>query len=76
MDTPDRPDRTLPSPLFHTAPATPVKAQAASWEDGFEPAAPPTARTLTLKVALRAARRHWWQILGLWIVATGSWHLW
>ena len=67
MDTPDRADRTLPTP-FTSAP--PALSSPAAWAELPEAGAEPTARALNLKVALRAARRHWWHILGLWVVGT------
>jgi polysaccharide biosynthesis transport protein len=67
MDTPARPDRSLPSPPSAALPALPMRA---SWDEGAEAAAAAPPKTLTLRVILRAARRHWWQILGLWLVGT------
>jgi capsular exopolysaccharide synthesis family protein len=75
METPERPDRSLPSPW--TPPATPpVPAPAAhagaapyAWDEPAELDAP-TGRALTPKLVVRAVRRYWWQILLLWGVGS------
>lgn len=68
MDTPERPERSLPAPW---TPAPAAHAPAAyvpppSWDEVPDPDAP-RARALTPKLVLRAVRRHWWQIALLWL---------
>jgi capsular exopolysaccharide synthesis family protein len=67
MDTSDRSDRTLPAHLSAALPALPPRA---SWDESMDAAAAPPPKTFTLKVVLRAAKRHWWQILGLWMLGS------
>ncbi len=67
MDTQDRSDRTLPA--AHSA-ALPAKPFHGGWDEIGDAAPQTPPKTFTLKVFLRAARRHWWQILGLWILGS------
>lgn len=67
MDTPDRSPGALspwssptPSPSLYPSP----------WEEpAREPAAP---KSFGARVVLRALRRHWWQILALWLVGSAG----
>ena len=67
MDTSDRSDRTLPVHASAALPALPLRG---SWDEGAEGMIATPPKTFTIKVILRAARRHWWQILGLWMVGS------
>src|SRR4051794_29463992 len=66
MSNPVRPDGELapwsPSPLV----ANPKPM--AAWDNDIVEAAPP--RMFSPKVILRALRRHWWQILALWLIGS------
>ena len=71
MDLPDRAQESLPAWPAST-PQVPVLPLKSSWEDlsDLDASAPPKA--LTLKIALRAVRRHWWRILALWLIGSGA----
>ncbi len=78
MSTPDHsygpPPGRVPAPL--PAPAY-LPAVPAAWDDpgaaaAPEPAAPSAGRRLNLRTVLRAVRRHWWQILLIWGVASAA----
>jgi polysaccharide biosynthesis transport protein len=66
-DTPDRlglPPSWPPAPLGDGLPKP-------AWDDPLEAGAPP-ARAITARTLWRAVRRHWWQILALWVVASAG----
>src|SRR5262245_5375614 len=60
-------------PLAAT-PAPPQPLRAGSWDEPIEAAGAVAApqRAITVRVALRALRRHWWRILGLWFVISAA----
>jgi capsular exopolysaccharide synthesis family protein len=68
MDTPDRPDGHVPSWPPAPLPAQPPRP---SWDELPQPAGP-APRAFSPKVVWRAFRRHWWQILALWVVASAG----
>ena len=72
METPERPDRSLPSPWTPQAPVPAPYAPPAAWEELADPDAQPSGGGLTPKLVLRALRRHWWQIALFWIVGSVS----
>ncbi len=65
MDTTDRSSNSLtpwsPSPLAERMPA---------WEEAGPAQEQGASRPLNMRVILRALRRHWWQILALWLVSS------
>lgn len=65
MDTPERPDRSLPAPWTPASAPAPYVAPPA-WDEVPDPDAP-AAKALTPRLVFRAIRRFWWQIalLGL-----------
>ncbi len=67
MQTPEHPDGNLPSRFAEPLP--PAVAHPGLWEElpDLEASAP---KPITIKVALRALRRYWWQILLLWGVGS------
>jgi polysaccharide biosynthesis transport protein len=67
MDTPDRLDRTLPVAHSAALPALPFRG---GWDEGAEAVSDAPPKKFTIRVILRAARRHWWQILGLWLLGS------
>ena len=72
MSTPDRPDGPLAPWQPDRPPALPASQ---AWEEpAYEsPAdAADSPRKFSPKVVLRAVRRHWWQILLIWAVASGG----
>ena len=73
MSISDRPDGPL-APWQPDRPPAPYAAAPAWDEPGFETASgvadPP--RKFSLKLVLRAIRRHWWQILLIWVIASGG----
>ena len=72
MNTPELPDGpppNWPAALPSYLPAAPAPPPAA-WEEPLPSAEPPVARALTPRTVLRAVRRHWWQILLIWAVAS------
>lgn len=66
MDTPERPDRSLPAPWAPAAAAPAPYLAPPVWDEVPDPDAP-AAKRLTPRVVIRAIRRFWWQIalLGL-----------
>ncbi len=72
MDTPDRHDDQLPS-LPPPAPLTPVPASRVVWEEPADASGePPPVKMFNLRTVVRAARRHWWQILLLWLATSAA----
>ena len=70
METPERPDLSLPSPWTQAGTPAPYVPSAASWEELPDPDAPSGGRKLTPGLLVRAVRRYWWQILLLWGVGS------
>src|SRR5437764_596546 len=68
MDTPDRPDGHVPSWPPAPLPAQPPRP---TWDELPQPAGP-APRAFSPKVIWRAFRRHWWQILALWVVGSAG----
>jgi len=67
MDTPERPDGAL-SPWTPSTPAVQPSTMG-GWEDPAREAAGPP-RMFSPKLVVRALRRHWWQILAVWMVGS------
>jgi capsular exopolysaccharide synthesis family protein len=67
MDAPASHDALLPMSAT-TAPPKPLRA--GSWDEPIEAASAVATphRAITVRVALRALRRHWWRILAVWFV--------
>jgi capsular polysaccharide biosynthesis protein len=70
--TPDRPHGSTSLPAWPAAASPPsLSAAPQAWDEFPDPeAAPP--RAFTVKALVRAMRRHWWQILLIWVVLTGG----
>src|SRR5262249_43523275 len=68
MDTPERPEESLPTWPSAPKPALPIRP---GWDGPDGPAAAPRG-PVSPKLVLHAFRRHWWQILALWLVASGG----
>ena len=70
MDSKDRP---LPSvPAVISSRSTSIRPVALDAGIGRPSAEAPQGSVNLLRVACRAVTRHWWQILGIWILATGA----
>jgi succinoglycan biosynthesis transport protein ExoP len=68
MDTPDRREESLPSWPSNPSPALPIRP---AWDEPAEVVGG-GARSISVGLIFRAFRRHWWQILALWFVASGG----
>src|SRR5690348_3283017 len=68
MSTSDRSEGPAPA-WQHASP--PALRTAESWDE-VPDLGPPPAKILSAKIVWRAARRHWWQILFLWIVLSAG----
>ena len=67
MDTPERPERRA-GPLVPLADRRPPAA--AGWVEPAPEAAAP--RMFSPRMIARALRRHWWQILAIWLVGSAG----
>lgn len=69
MNTSDRSAESAPAWQPHAAP--PALKTSEPWEE-VPDLGPAPAKMLNVKLVLRAARRHWWQILMLWILLSAG----
>lgn len=67
MDTPERSEGAL-SPW--SPPSTTLRPVTASWSEPPPEAVP--ARLFSTKMIFRGLRRHWWQILAIWLVGSSA----
>src|SRR3954447_1615544 len=69
-DTSDRASEPLPA---RPSPPPPVAAPVETYDDlPPDASAPPPAKKVSLRLLSRALKRHWWQALLAWVVASAA----